>query len=130
MKRKSINERTGTTLEERQRIRRRHKSEKIRAARGIHSGATSDAYRDGYDAVFRKKKTITCVDLKYVTVPVNTDEFIRRCESKIYESMAIPADILRASAEQDDDPRYDCLDDDHCYECLECCDGCDFEEES
>jgi hypothetical protein len=53
-RRPTIDERTGTTIEQRRAIRKKQKKRKAEVARGIHSGAVSDAYRDGYDAVFRK----------------------------------------------------------------------------
>jgi len=47
----TIDQTTGTTLEERQRIRKRYKSEQVQAKRGIRSRATTDEYRSGYSQI-------------------------------------------------------------------------------
>lgn len=47
----SIDQRTGTTIEERRRIRKRHKDEKIKAKRGIRSMAVTDSFRRGYEEI-------------------------------------------------------------------------------
>lgn len=46
-----INTRTGTTLEERRRIRRKYKAEKVLAMREGHSRAVTPEFRENYNGV-------------------------------------------------------------------------------
>lgn len=52
----NIDQITGTTIEERRRIRKKHKDEKVKAQRGIRSRANSEKFREGYDEIDWAKK--------------------------------------------------------------------------
>lgn len=47
----SLDHRTGTTIDERRRIRAKHKADKVKTARGIRTRSTSPEYRENIGSV-------------------------------------------------------------------------------